>query len=218
MLSSRAPARGRYDRGQSRTERFRVQRLRLLAATAQAQLEGVTTVSRVVAIAGVGRNTFYECFDDFEHAQRAARSEAAKRMRESLDSVAHDERRADELARVWVATVLEEPLLAFAALQISAASSLSELGSAFASALALEPQESRAVDASARLGLELAAAAAEACARGLVLAAAARAGALARTPGPALTARAPELEPTDVVRALAASVRAAFSRARGDKI
>lgn len=193
--------------------------MRLLAAAAQAQLEGVTTVSRVVAIAGVGRNTFYECFDDFEHALRTARSEAVKRMREALDSVARDERWADELARVWVATVLEEPLLAFAALRVSAASSLSELGLAFASTLALDAARERdALDASVRLGLELAAASAEACARGLVLTAAARAGALAATPVPALSARAPELEPADVARALAASVRAALARARGDKI
>src|SRR6187401_1542681 len=124
MLIERAPARGRYDRGQSRAARFGEQRRRLLVATAHAHLEGVATVSRVVAIAGVGRNTFYECFDDFEHALRSARTDAAKRMNEVLTAVARDsrdagdEQRIDALAHAWVATVLEEPLLALTALQV----------------------------------------------------------------------------------------------------
>jgi AcrR family transcriptional regulator len=175
-------------------------------------------VSRVVAIAGVGRNTFYECFDDFEHALRSARSEGAKRMRVALARLTRGELWVSELARVWVATVLEEPLLALAALQTSAASTLSELGSVFASALAPEALQERGVlDASAQLGLELAAAAAEACARRLVLAAAAG-SALGETPERALVAGAPDLEPADVTRALAASVRAALTRALGDNI
>jgi AcrR family transcriptional regulator len=48
------------------------QRERLLQATRLAYASGARTVSAVVALAGVGRDSFYESFDDFEHALRVA--------------------------------------------------------------------------------------------------------------------------------------------------
>jgi hypothetical protein len=190
-----------------------------LVATAQALLEGVATVNRAVAIAGVGRNTFYECFDDFEHAQRAARTEASKRMRQALDSVARGKQWAEELSLVWVATVLEEPLLALAALQPRADRSLSELGSVFGDALARGASEERnALDASARFGLALAAASAEACARELVLAAAARASGRRQATQGLLSSATPAVESAEAARVLATTIQAAMPRELGDKI
>jgi AcrR family transcriptional regulator len=67
-LSQKAPPRGRYDRSVAREERVAAQRERLLNAVAQANAMGTCTVARVLEIAGVGRATFYEYFDDAEHA------------------------------------------------------------------------------------------------------------------------------------------------------
>src|SRR5262245_25341690 len=102
MVEERAPSRGRYDRGRSRAERFREQYLRLLGAAGRAERDGVETVSYVVGLAGAGRNTFYECFDDFAHALRAARGEAALRMRAALDASGDADGSFDAMARAWV--------------------------------------------------------------------------------------------------------------------
>ena len=64
-----APKRGRYDRGLSRRERQAAQRERVIAAIAAlSAAERELSVASVVEIAGIGRNTFYEYFDDLEHA------------------------------------------------------------------------------------------------------------------------------------------------------
>lgn len=76
----RAPGRGQYARGCSGVERFATQRARLLGATRLAHLGGHDSVSEVVRLAGVSRNTFYECFDDFAHALDRARREAFARL------------------------------------------------------------------------------------------------------------------------------------------
>jgi AcrR family transcriptional regulator len=76
----RARGRGLYDRGVSRERRQAEQRDRLLLATATAFRERRATVDGVVQCAGVGRNTFYEYFDDFAHALAAVKQRALSRI------------------------------------------------------------------------------------------------------------------------------------------
>lgn len=71
-----APGRGQYDRALSRERRQAEQRERLLVATAAAFVANEHSVSGVVRSAGVGRNTFYEYFDDFAHALEGVRTRA----------------------------------------------------------------------------------------------------------------------------------------------
>lgn len=71
-----APSRGCYDRALTRPQRHAIQRERLLRATARAYVVSNErlTISDVVRLAGVGRNTFYEYFDTVEHALAAVQS------------------------------------------------------------------------------------------------------------------------------------------------
>jgi AcrR family transcriptional regulator len=106
--------RGRYDRRQSREERMSHQRARVLAGTALVFAGSeAATVAAVAKVARVSRNTFYEYFDDLEHARTAA----ALRARQRLDAALADaQRRARtpverwrELAQAWFGWVLESP-------------------------------------------------------------------------------------------------------------
>lgn len=118
--SGRAPGRGRYERGDSNATRFRAQRARLLGATAIAHLEREPSVTRVTTLSGVGRNTFYECFDDFQHALRGVRLEAVRRVRRAIGVWAEGSAgvdRASELCRLWLQAIAEEPLSALVALE-----------------------------------------------------------------------------------------------------
>lgn len=113
-LLLRAPGRGQYDRRQSREERLGEQRARLMAATALAAAEGGTaTVARVVKLAGTSRNTFYEYFDDAEHALAAAEERSRARLEHALGHALGEARtpveRLRALARAWVAWGLGEP-------------------------------------------------------------------------------------------------------------
>lgn len=102
-----APKRGRYDRSLTRHERQAEQRERLLAATAAVAAAGEElNVASVVARAGVGRNTFYEYFDDFAHALHSlsarARSELASAIAAELGAARTPLERIRALARAWV--------------------------------------------------------------------------------------------------------------------
>lgn len=80
-----APGRGQYDRRLPRERRLAEQRERLIAATAQALAKTESpSVAEVVAVAGTGRNTFYEYFDDIAHARQAAEARAARLVSEGL--------------------------------------------------------------------------------------------------------------------------------------
>jgi AcrR family transcriptional regulator len=137
---SPAPSgRGRYDRRQTREARMSQQRGRVLAATAIvfAQTAG-PTVAAIAKVARVSRNTFYEYFDDLEHA----RSGAAQRARHRLDvALGEAQMRARtpverwrELARAWFGWAVEFPAEARLVLG-SDVRGLSEAGRALEGAL-----------------------------------------------------------------------------------
>jgi AcrR family transcriptional regulator len=139
----------------------------LLAATLRAAFEEAETVTRVVAIAGVGRSTFHEFFDDFPHALRVARAHALKSMREAFASASHDEQGLEALVAAWIDGVREEPELALVTLRVSGDRSLSELGSVFAATLGSSALAEVRASEPMQLRFALAAAAAEGCAREL---------------------------------------------------
>jgi len=103
---ARAPKRGRYDRSLSRHERQAEQRERLLAATAAVVAAGrELNVANVIALAGVGRNTFYEYFDDCSHALQAlsarARHELLAAIADELRTARTPFERVRAIARAW---------------------------------------------------------------------------------------------------------------------
>jgi AcrR family transcriptional regulator len=171
-----APGRGQYDRAQSRVARQAEQRERLIQAAAQAFANGPLTVARIVAVAGVGRNTFYEYFDDPEHALAAAEA----RTLAALEARAERELAAARTplealrsaARAWFAVLDAEPLGFRIALRMPvwhAGSALSAIGQGFAKivARALEQSQKRTGIAARPSPLKIVAtaAAAEALAR-----------------------------------------------------
>src|SRR5262245_29369362 len=109
-----APGRGQYDRALSRSQRQAEQRDRLIQAAAHAFATGPLTIARVVAAAGVGRNTFYEYFDDPEHALALVEVQAVRgleqRARHELDGARTPVEKLRALARAWFAELDSEPL------------------------------------------------------------------------------------------------------------
>jgi len=110
-----APGRGQYDRRQPREERLYEQRSRLLVATAHAVArEAEPTIGSVVKIAGVSRNTFYEYFDDLEHARAAAAQRAEHQLLELLRGAEAATRTPVErwraLSRAWLQWVNAMPV------------------------------------------------------------------------------------------------------------
>jgi hypothetical protein len=87
-----APARGRYDRRSTPEERLRAQRWRLMQAVARAFVEREPSVSRVAALSRVGRASFYEFFDDFEHALGIVRALSVDSLDRMLDATLTRER------------------------------------------------------------------------------------------------------------------------------
>jgi hypothetical protein len=81
-----APSRGRYDRRSTPEERLRAQRWRLMQAVARAFVEREPTVSRVAALSRVGRASFYEFFDDFEHALGIVRALSIDGLERALEA------------------------------------------------------------------------------------------------------------------------------------
>jgi AcrR family transcriptional regulator len=132
-----APKRGLYDRAMSRHERQAAQQERVIAAIAAVAAVGrELTVASVVEHAGIGRNTFYEYFDDVEHALTAinarARGELGLRVESALRSARTPIERVRALARAWAENIAGNPALARVALRARVAKSnpeeLSELG------------------------------------------------------------------------------------------
>jgi AcrR family transcriptional regulator len=102
-------------------------------------LEGAATVSRVVAIAGVGRNSFYECFDDFEHALETVREKEARRVTRALAlqlNASDFTERLSGLCWAWIRAIVGEPEAALVALEARATETSAPLFSVFAAALA----------------------------------------------------------------------------------
>jgi AcrR family transcriptional regulator len=108
-----APGRGQYDRALTRERRQAEQRERLMVATASAFARGQHSVSGVVTLAGVGRNTFYEYFDDFAHALEVVRARAQARAEEACEAQVKLTRtpveRLRAISRAWCGVLLEEP-------------------------------------------------------------------------------------------------------------
>jgi len=113
-----APARGRYSRVLTRVERDAQQRARLLRAGALALGDSELTVARVIGIAGVGRSTFYEFFDDPAHLQQELTKRfvqsATQDLKGTLDTSESAARQLDEtqarrllanIAEVWIALI-----------------------------------------------------------------------------------------------------------------
>jgi AcrR family transcriptional regulator len=105
-----APGRGQYDRALTRERRQAEQRERLLLATAAAYASGDEGVSGAVRLAGIGRNTFYEYFDDFTHALEAVRSRAQARVQTECALAVTKARtpveRLRTLSRAWCGSLL----------------------------------------------------------------------------------------------------------------
>ena len=119
-----APPRGQYDRAQPREERLHEQRERLLAATALAFADGEgATVGSVVKLARVARNTFYEYFDDIEHARRELQVRALHKLDQALQEAESRTRTPIErwraLAQGWVGWASNGPLEAQLVLRVS---------------------------------------------------------------------------------------------------
>ena len=113
-VSPQAPGRGQYDRRLPRERRLAEQRERLLAATALVMAhEASPSVSNIVRRAGVGRNTFYEYFDDVRHAVEAAEVTVLRRVeqlfREAESQARTPVERWRSLARTWLAFADDEP-------------------------------------------------------------------------------------------------------------
>ena len=109
-----APGRGQYDRRQPREARLLEQRARILSATALALAADATaTVGAVVKLAGVSRNTFYEYFDDLEHARDGAERRAEQRVVQALRAAEQQTRTPVErwraLAHAWLAWAVAAP-------------------------------------------------------------------------------------------------------------
>src|SRR6188768_767645 len=139
-----APKRGRYDRALSRQARQAAQRERVIAALGATDRE--LSVAQVVELAGIGRNTFYEYFDDLEHALAAIQSRALRDLSLRVESVLPAARtpleRIRALARAWAENLSENPGQVKLALRAQAelieATQLSVLGQYLAGLLSAE--------------------------------------------------------------------------------
>jgi AcrR family transcriptional regulator len=98
------------------------QRNRLVAATALAMAcEQTPTVASIVKLAGVSRNTFYEFFDDVEHARAAGKVRSQQRLEHALRAAEQRSRTPVErwraLAQAWLDWALDWPVEASLILQ-----------------------------------------------------------------------------------------------------
>lgn len=142
-----APKRGQYDRALSRRERQDAQRERVIAAIAALSEAGrELTIANVVELAGIGRNTFYEYFDDVEHALTAIKSRALREFVVRLEGALVQARtpleRIRALARAWAENLLENPAMVRLALraqpELVESTQLSALGQHLVSVLSAE--------------------------------------------------------------------------------
>ncbi len=130
----RVAGRGRYERGQQRGARFVERRERLCRATARAAWEQRLTALRVIELAGVSATSFYECFDDVQHAlagaQRLAERELGRALRGARGSDFEGCLRSS--CEVWLLRCAAERELSSVAL-VPGRAGLSALGQVFAS-------------------------------------------------------------------------------------
>ncbi len=148
LPGSRACAkRGQYDRALSRRERQAVQRERVITALAAlSATERELSIANVVELAGIGRNTFYEYFDDVEHALTVIRTRALRDLVARLDSSVQAARtpleRIRALARAWAENLFVDLPLVRLALraqpEMADAAQLSVLGAHLAAVLSTQ--------------------------------------------------------------------------------
>src|SRR5438105_1117384 len=101
-----APKRGQYDRALSRRERQDAQRERVIAALSALTAENrELSLANIVETAGIGRNTFYEYFDDVEHALATVKARALRELGARIEATMRVARtpleRIRALARAW---------------------------------------------------------------------------------------------------------------------
>ncbi len=113
------PSRGRYDRHQSKAERWAEHRNQLIHAAADCFAAGEKlTVDSVRARAVAGRNTIYAHFPDLDQLLRAVQSAAvalvSRRVSLALDAANTPNEALRGLVRAWLDAVDEEPALVFA--------------------------------------------------------------------------------------------------------
>jgi len=135
-----APSRGGYDRARTRAERHAEQRDRLLQAAAEMYDGRLVTVSRIIAHAGVSRNTFYEHFDDAEHALGCVTQRALELLSSAATAAANASRTPFEqlrsLAREWISVIMSHPHIVELGLRTDdPLQSLSPVGRQFISSL-----------------------------------------------------------------------------------
>lgn len=116
-----APKRGQYDRALSRRERQDAQRERvMLALVALSESDRELSIANVVELAGIGRNTFYEYFDDIEHALQGVRArvlrELSVRIEGELSGARTPLERVRALSRAWAEQLFSSPSLSKLAL------------------------------------------------------------------------------------------------------
>jgi AcrR family transcriptional regulator len=117
-----APKRGQYDRALSRRARQDAQRERVLTALAALSAnQRELSISNVVELAGIGRNTFCEYFDDVEHALSAIRTRALRELVARADAHLLAARtpleRVRAIVRAWTESLLANPALVALALR-----------------------------------------------------------------------------------------------------
>ena len=114
---SPAPKRGQYDRALSRRDRQAAQRERVIAALlAVSAAQRELNVANVVELAGIGRNTFYEYFDDIEHALSSIKARALRDFDTRVNAVLLVARtpleRIRALSRAWTEHLFDNVALA----------------------------------------------------------------------------------------------------------
>jgi AcrR family transcriptional regulator len=117
-----APKRGQYDRALSRRERQEAQRERVIAALAGlSAADRELSIANVCELAGIGRNTFYEYFDDVDHALAVIKARALRELSVGLESRLQSARtpleRIRALARAWAEVLFANPPLVRIALR-----------------------------------------------------------------------------------------------------
>jgi AcrR family transcriptional regulator len=142
-----APKRGQYDRALSRRERQAAQHERVITALAAlSATKRDLSIANVVELAGIGRNTFYEYFDDVDHALTVIKARVLRdlvaRLESSVQAARTPLERIRALARAWAENLFIDPPLVRLALQaqpeIADASQLSVLGQHLAAVLSAQ--------------------------------------------------------------------------------
>jgi hypothetical protein len=159
-----APGRGRYDRARTQQARHVEQFERLLQAMATVLAsDRELSVSNIVSQGGVGRNTFYEYFDDLEHAlrgiDRLALGVVGRAIGRSLMSATTPLDQLDAVSEGWTVAIEARPRLARIALRCCPAhrkySQVSTLGRYVADTLFRFRKESETYSALPGIGDDL---------------------------------------------------------------